>query len=38
MSEGFAFNECMGQPYFDFINEPIEAIFNLLTNEWMIKK
>jgi hypothetical protein len=33
--EQMDFNVCMGQPQYDFINEPIEALGNLLTAEWV---
>ena len=33
--EQFEFNNCMGQPNYDFVNDPNEAFMNLLTSEWV---
>ena len=33
--EQFEYNNCMGQPNYDFVNEPHEAFMNLLTAEWV---
>ena len=33
--EQFDFNNCLGQPNYDFINDPIGAFTNLLTAEWV---
>jgi hypothetical protein len=36
-TEYFQFQECMGRPDYDFINDPGNAIFNLLVNPWLEK-
>lgn len=33
--EQFEFNNCMGQPNYDFVNAPHEAFLNLFTSEWV---
>lgn len=34
-TEYFQYQICMGRPTYDFINEPGNAIFNLLVNPWL---
>ena len=36
-SEQFDFNVCQGHAAYDFINESVESIANLLTSEWIQK-
>ncbi len=32
--EQFEYNNCMGQPNYDFINEPAQSLMSLFTSEW----
>jgi len=34
-TEYFQYQICMGRPTYDFINDPGNAIFNLLVNPWL---
>lgn len=36
-SEYFQYQICMGRPTYDFVNDPGNAIFNLLVNPWLKK-
>jgi hypothetical protein len=33
--EQFEFNNCIGQPNYDFVNNPYEAFMNIMTSEWV---